>query len=63
MPISKTISLQQVVAVDSIPSNTGPISIPNIQSPANLGNLGIKLRRQTTALGAVSKGIGGGHAP
>ena len=62
MPISSTITPQQVIAVDSIPSNTGPIRIPNIQTPANLGNLGVKLRRQTTVSDVVNKGIGGGHA-
>ena len=62
MSISSTITLQQVVAVDSIPSNTGPIHIPNIQTPANLGNLGLKLRRPTTVSDVVNKGIGSGHA-
>ena len=61
MPISSMITLQQVVAVDSIPSNSGPIRIPNIQIPANLGNLGVKLRQQTTVSDVVNKGIGGGH--
>ena len=61
MPISSTITLQQVVAADSIPSNTGRIRTPNIQIPANLGNLGVKLRQQTTA-SDVSKGIRDGHA-
>ena len=62
MPISSTITFQQVVAADSIPFNTGPIRIPNIQVPANLGNLGIKLGQRTTALDVVNKGIRGGHA-
>ena len=61
MPISSTITLQQVVAADSIPSNTGRIRTPNIQIPANLGNLAMKLRQQITASGVVSKGIGDGH--
>ena len=61
MPISSTATLQQVAAADSIPSNTGPICIPNIQIPANLGNLGVKLRQQTTA-SDVTKGIRDGHA-
>ena len=54
--------LQQVVAADSIPSNIGRIRTPNIQIPANLGNLGVKLRQQITALDVVSKGIGDEHA-
>ena len=62
MPISSTITLQQVVAADSIPFNTGPIRIPTIQIPANLRNVGVKLRQQTTVLDVVNKGIGGGHA-
>ena len=62
MPISSTITLQQVVAADSIPSNTGRIGTPNIQIPANLGNLGVKLRHQITASDVVIKGIGDGHA-
>ena len=62
MPISSTITLQQVVAADSIPSNTGRIRTPNIQIPANLGKLGVKLRQQITALDVGSKGIGAGHA-
>ena len=56
------IILQQVVAANSIPSNTVPFHIPNIQIPANLGNLGVKLRQQTTVSDAVNKGIGDGHA-
>ena len=62
MPISSTITLQQVVAADSIPSNTGRIRTTNIQIPPNLGNLGVKLRQQITASDVVSKGIGDGHA-
>ena len=62
MPISSTITLQQVVAADSIPSNTGRIRTTNIQIPTNLGNLGMKLRQQITASDVVSKGIGDGHA-
>ena len=62
MPISSTITLQQVVAADSIRSNTGQIRTPNIQIPANLGNLGVKLRQQTTTSDFVSKGIRDGHA-
>ena len=58
MLISSTITLQQVVAADSIPSNTGRIRTSNIQFPAKLGNLGVKLRQCTTALDVVSKGIG-----
>ena len=61
MPISSTITPQQVIAVDSIPSNTGPILVANIQTPASLGNLGMKLRRQTTVSDVMNKGIGGGH--
>ena len=61
MLISSTITLQQVVAADSIPSNTGRIRTANIQIPANLGNLDVKLRQQTTASDVVSKGIGDGH--
>ena len=53
---------QQVVAADSIPSNTCPICNPNIQIPGNFGNPGVKLRQQTTALDVVNKGIGDGHA-
>ena len=33
-----------------------------IQIPANLGNLGVKLRQQATALDVVNKGIGDGYA-
>ena len=62
MPIPNMTTLQQVVATDSIPSNTGPIRIPNIQNPSNLGNLGVKLRQQTTVSNVVNKGIGDGHA-
>ena len=62
MPISSTATLQQVAAADSVPSNTGPICIPSIQIPANLGNLGVKLRQQTTVSDVVNKGIGDGHA-
>ena len=62
MPISSTITLQQVVAADRIPSNTGRICTPNIQIPANLGNLGVKPRQQIIASDVVSKGIGDGHA-
>ena len=62
MPISSTITLQQVVAADRIPSNTGRIRTPNIQIPANLGNLGVKPRQQIIASDVVSKGIGDGHA-
>ena len=60
--ISITITLQQVVAADRIPSNTGRICTPNIQIPANLGNLGVKPRQQIIASDVVSKGIGDGHA-
>ena len=60
MLISSTITLQKVAA-DSIPSNTGRIRTPNIQIPANLGKLGVKLRQQVTASDVVSKGIGDGH--
>ena len=62
MSVSSTITLQQVVAADSIPSNTGRIRTPNIQIPANLGNLAMKLRQQITASDVVSKGIEDGHA-
>ena len=62
MQISSTITLQQVLAADSITSNTGRIRTLNIQIPANLGNLGVKLRQQATALDVVNKGIGDGHA-
>ena len=62
MPISSMITLQQVVATDSIPSNTGPMPIPNIQIPANLGDFGVKLRQQTTVLYVMNKSIGDGHA-
>ena len=55
-------TLQQIVAADRIPSNTGPIRIPNIQIPANLGNLEVKLRQQTAVSDVVNKGIGYGHA-
>ena len=55
-------TLQQVVAADSIPSNTGPIRIPSVQIPASLGNLVVKLRQQTTVLDVVNKVIGDGHA-
>ena len=61
MPISSTITRQQVVAADSIPSNTGRIRTPNIQIPANLGNLGVKLRQQITTPDVGSKGIGDEH--
>ena len=62
MPISTTITFQQVVAAaDSIPFNTGSICIPNIQVPANLENLGVKLRQRTTVLHVVNKDIRGGH--
>ena len=61
MPISSTITLQQVVPADSIPSNTCPVRIPNIQIPANLGNLGVKLGQQTTVSDVVNKGIGCGN--
>ena len=62
MPISSTATLQQIAAADSIPSNTGLICIPSIQIPANFGNLGVKLRQQTTVSDVVNKGIGDGHA-
>ena len=62
MPISSTITLQQVVAADSIPSSTGRIGTPNIQIPANLRNLGVKLRQQIPASDVVINGIGDGHA-
>ena len=61
MLISSMITPQQVVAADSIPSNTCPICILNIQIPANFGNPGVKLRQQTTVLDVVNKGIGDGH--
>ena len=57
MPISSTSTL----AADSILSNTGPIRISNIQISANLGNLGVKLRHQTTVSDVLNKGIGDGH--
>ena len=57
MPISSPITL----AVDSILSNTDPIRIPNIQILANLGNLGAKLKQQTTVSDVVNKGVGDGH--
>ena len=47
---------------DSTPSNTDRIRTPNIQIRANLGNLGVKLRQQTTASDVVNKGIVDGHA-
>ena len=62
MTISSTITLQQVVATDSIPSNTGPIHIPNNQIPANLGNPGMKIRHLTTVSDKVNKDIGDVHA-
>ena len=62
MAISSTITLQQVVAADSISSNKGAIHIPNIQIPANLGNLGVTLRQQTTVLDVVNKSIEDDHA-
>ena len=62
MSISSMIILQQVVAADSIPSNIVPFHISNIQIPANLGNLGVKLTQQTTVSDVVNKGIGDGHA-
>ena len=55
-------TLQQVVAADSITSNTGPIRIPSVQIPASLGNLVVKLRQQTTVSDVVNKVIGDGHA-
>ena len=58
MPISNPITL----GADSILSNTGPIRIPKIQIPANLGNLGLQLRQQATVSDVVNKGIGDGHA-
>ena len=61
MLISSMVTPQQVVAADSIPSNTCPICILNIQIPANFGNPGVKLRQQTTVLDVVNKGIGDGH--
>ena len=51
MPTSSPITL----AVDSILSNTDPIRIPNIQILANLGNLGTKLKQQTTVSDVVNK--------
>ena len=57
MPISSPIT----PAVDSILSNTDPIRIPNIQILANLGNLGVKLKQQTTVSDVVNKGVGDGH--
>ena len=62
MPISSTITLQQLIAADSIPSSTGQIRTPNIQIPPNLGNLRVKPRQQTITSDVVSKGIGNGHA-
>ena len=62
MLISSTITLQQVVAAGSIPSNTDPMCIPNIQIPANLGKLDIKLRQQATVSDVVNKDVGDGHA-
>ena len=61
MQISSTTTLHQI-ATDSITSNTGPIHIPKIQIPANLGNLGMKLRQQTTVLDVMNKVIEDGHA-
>ena len=57
MPISSPITL----AVDSILSNTDPIRIPNIQILANLGNLGTKLKQQTTVSDVVNKGVRDRH--
>ena len=54
------VTLQQVVATDSISSD--PIRIPNIQIPANLGDFGVKLRQKTTVLHVMNKSIGDGHA-
>ena len=62
MLISSKITLQQVVAANSLISKTGPIAIPNIRIPATLGNIGVKLRQQTTFLDVVSQVIGNGHA-
>ena len=62
MPVSSITTLQQIVAKDSITSTTGPIRISNIQIPALPGNLGIKLRQQTTASDVLNKVIGDGHA-
>ena len=62
MPISSRITLRQLVVADSIPSNVSAIGIPNIQMPANLGNLVVKLRQQTTVSDVVNNGIGDGHA-
>ena len=61
MPISSTITRQQVVAANGIPSSTGRIRSSNIQILANLGNLDVKLRQQITASDVGSKGIGVGH--
>ena len=55
-------TLHQAVAADRIPSNTGQIRTPNIEIPANLGNLGVKPRQQIIASDVVSKGNGDGHA-
>ena len=62
MPISSTITLKKAVAADSILSNAGLIRILNIQIPANLGNLGVKLTQQTTVSDVVNMDIGGAHA-
>ena len=62
MAISSTITFQKVVATDTIPSNTGPVCIPNNQIPANLVNLGVKLRHQTTVSDVVNKCTGDEHA-
>ena len=61
MPISSTTTLQQIVAANSIPSNTGPVRVPHIQIPSSLGNLGVQVRQQTTISDVVNKGIGDGH--
>ena len=57
MPISSPITL----ATDSIISNTGSIRIPNIQIPANVWNLDVKRRQQTTISDVVNTSIGDGH--
>ena len=62
MPISSTTILQQIVAADSIPSSTDPVYIPNIQIPAKIENLGMKLRQQNTVSDVMNKGIGDGNA-
>ena len=62
MAISRTSTLQQVVAAGRVPSSTDPICIPIIQIPANLENLDMKLRQQSTVSDVVNKGIGDGHA-